>query len=277
MDRKSIVVLVVCFALIILWQVVLVPKFVPPDSSPPGATNAVAAAQMSATTNATQNTTSTLPATNVTAQTFARPEVPEELLVVTNDNARYTFTSHGGGLQLVELLRYPESVGCHQKPTSSTNQLASLNTLAPVPVLTLLGENALVGDGVFKLTPTATGMRAEKKLPNGLNLVKEFQPGSNYLLTASVRLENQSTQTLALPAQEWVVGTATPMGPLDNGQAVSVMWYNGDKAASVGKTFFNTNTTSFFVFPRIPTTEVTAPATLMWLGWPCRTNSSPWR
>ncbi len=36
--------------------------------------------------------------------------VPEELLTITNADARYTFTSYGGGLKLVELLRYPETL-----------------------------------------------------------------------------------------------------------------------------------------------------------------------
>ena len=47
--------------------------------------------------------------------------------------------------------------------------------------------------------------------------MKEFHFSSNYLVNASVRLENTSDQPLALPAQEWVVGTATPMGADDNG------------------------------------------------------------
>ena len=256
MDRKSILVLVVCVALLMLWFP-LVNKLYPPPP-PSSNTNGVASATREAAAGSNQpalpaTTTPGSPPANVAAQSFVRPETPEELRVVTNDNARYTFTSHGGGLQLVELLRYPESVGCHQKLTSSTNQLASLNTLAPVPVLTLLGESALVGDGVFKLTRTATGMRAEKKMSNGLNLVKEFQPGSNYLLTASIRLENQSTQTLTLPAQEWVVGTATPMGPLDNGQVVGIDWYNGTKSESVTEGWFANRTLG--CIPGTPRTE----------------------
>ena len=64
--------------------------------------------------------------------------------------------------------------------------------------------------------------------------MKDFQLSTNYLVTATVRLENRSAQPLALPAQEWVVGTATPMGARDNGQAVGVLWYNGAKTEEVG-------------------------------------------
>ena len=95
--------------------------------------------------------------------------------------------------------------------------MATLNTRAPMPVLAILGDTNLMGDGNFTLTQTADGVRAEKTLANGLRLAKEFHLSSNYLVNASVRLENISDQPLALPAQEWVVGTATPMGPDDTG------------------------------------------------------------
>ena len=66
------------------------------------------------------------------------------------------------------------------------------------------------------MTKTDDGVRAEKSFTNGLRLVKEFHLSSNYLVNASVRLENTSDKPLALPAQELVVGTATPMGPDDS-------------------------------------------------------------
>lgn len=253
MDRTSILVVVVCLALMLLWIFVLVPRLAPTEPMPTVVTNAVVAGQTPVTTNATQTATSASPATNVTAQIFVRPDAPEELLVVTNDNARYTFTSHGGGLKLVELVHYPETVSCYRKQASTTNKLATLNTAAPVPVLTLLGDAALYGDGVFTLTTNAMGVRAEKKLPNGLSLVKEFQLSSNYLITAFVRLENQSARPLSVPLQEWVVGTATPMGPLDNGQVVGVDWYNGTKSESVTEGWFANRTLG--CFPGTPRTE----------------------
>ncbi len=142
---------------------------------------------------------------------------PEQLLVLTNARARYTFTSRGGGLQSVELLDYPETISPRWKKTKTAEGVATLNTRAPVPVLAILGDASLVGDGNFTLTATADGVRADKSLTNGLRLTKEFHLSSNYLVTASVRMENTSAQPITLPAQEWVVGTATPMGPDDNG------------------------------------------------------------
>src|ERR1035437_5481654 len=63
MDRKSILALVVCFIVLMLWYP-LVNKIYPPKPLPPGATNAYSA---------------TLSATNRTASPEAAPAVAEEL------------------------------------------------------------------------------------------------------------------------------------------------------------------------------------------------------
>jgi YidC/Oxa1 family membrane protein insertase len=87
-------------------------------------------------------------------------------------------------------------------------------------------------------------------LTNGLTIVKEFQISSNYLINSTVRFENHSPQPLHLPAQEWVVGTATPMGPRDNGLAVGVIWYNGSGIEDVTAPWFSPR--RFVVLPGEP-------------------------
>ncbi len=119
-------------------------------------------------------------------------------------------------------------------------------------MLAILADESLQGDGVFKLIPTNGGVRAEKTLTNGLTLVKDFRLGTNYLVSATVRVENHSPRALSIPAHELALGTATPMGPQDNGMAQSVMWYDGVHATPVNLSYFNTNTTTLFVFPRTP-------------------------
>jgi YidC/Oxa1 family membrane protein insertase len=90
-------------------------------------------------------------------------------------------------------------------------------------------------------------------------LVKEFHLGSNYLVNATVRLENTTDKPLALPAQQWVVGTATPMGPDDTGTFyLGAMWFNGSDVAECPVTYFDTNTTFLGFFHRTPTTEFRA-------------------
>ncbi|MBI3877693.1 MAG: membrane protein insertase YidC [Verrucomicrobia bacterium] len=251
MDRKSLIILGVSFVLIMLWFK-LVEVWYPP--APPSSTNMVAGATNYAGTNAVATNfaaTNIIQPVPMAAQTaspvsaasasvlFRIPTAEEKLEVLDTPDVRYTFTSHGGGLKLVELKRYRESVASFGKAASDTNRLATLNTKAPVPALTLLGGDAVQDAQPFTLTRTANGLRAEKQLANGLALVKEFRPGSNYLLHATVRLENHSAQPLALPAEEWVIGTATPMSVRDDGQLMGTRWFNGSKADQVGASWYD--------------------------------------
>src|SRR5438046_9431780 len=103
MDRTSIIVIVVCFVLLGLWSFVLMPKLYPPKPLPPGMTNAPAAT-FTATNPAAPTAPPPLAETPAPVhKPIATANVPEELLTVTNDAANYTFTSHGGGLKLIEL------------------------------------------------------------------------------------------------------------------------------------------------------------------------------
>lgn len=256
MDRKSIIVLVVSFALLVLWTP-LINRIFPPQSVPRSTNNVARATNLiESPTNVPGPAGSNAPSV-AAAQPPVRPtpllppDAPEQLEVVENEDARYTFTSLGGALKLVELKRYPETVGCRKR--DATNRWASLNTQATLPVLALLGGEALQGDGVFQLSRLASGVRVEKVLSNGLSLVKEFQLGTNYLMSVTARLENRATQPLALPVQEWTLGTATPMGPLDDASRLAVYWYQGaKKEISVGE--FSEK--GFMCMPRTPPSQV---------------------
>jgi YidC/Oxa1 family membrane protein insertase len=256
MDRKSITILVVCFILLMLWYPLVVNKLYPPKPLPPGWTNSPASltASNALTTSAsTQPPNAPTPALLTPApRVAANTNAPEELLEAANGNVRYTFTSRGGGLKLVELLHHLETVSTLARRQTHTNPVA-LNSGAPAPTLALLGGEAVEGDGAFKLSRTPSGVRAEKTLTNGLTIVKDFRLGTNYLVEATVRLENHSSQPLTLPAQEWVVGTATPLGPRDNGMGVGVLWYNGAKSDEAGASFFSTR--GFACTPRVPPAE----------------------
>jgi YidC/Oxa1 family membrane protein insertase len=256
MDRTGIIVVTLCVILLGFWFVEQ--QRYAQQQARYAATNQAARVQ---TQFAAANSNAVAPALNAIPPAeipVFDTNKPEELRVITNARVRYTFTSRGGGLKSAELLDYPETVSARWKKRVANDGVATLNQRAPVPVLAILGEASLVGDGNFTLTKTADGVRAEKSFANGLRVSKEFHLSSNYLVKASVRLENALDQSLALPAQEWVVGTATPMGPDDNGMNVGAMWCNGTNSASCGASYFSTNTTVLFFFPRIPKTEYLA-------------------
>jgi YidC/Oxa1 family membrane protein insertase len=242
MDRLGITVITVCVLLMGVWLYEehkladqYATDYAREQALHPTPTNAPASIATAPNTTATGN--ASLPA-SASAAPFDT-SLPEHTLVVTNADGRYTFTSRGGGLKLVELPQYPETISLRWKKTAGTDHaLASLNTDAEVPTLAILGDPALVGDGNFTLTRTATGVQAEKMLPDGLRIIKNFELSSNYLINATVRLENRTDKPLSLPAQEWVVGTATPMDADDNGMVEGAMWYNGNAVQDCSPAWF---------------------------------------
>lgn len=243
MDRKAIIVISVSVLLLAFWPS-LMQRIFPPPPFKPGQTNTLTAAVLSGGTNAILNAaTQTLAAASLAVNTNAvapivRPGAPEQTLVISNSLARYTFTSHGGGLKSVELFKFPETVACNVKPGSGPQRLASLNSKAPIAALAILGDSTLQGDGLFALTAIPGGVRAEKRLPGELVVTKDFQIGSNYLIQSSVRLQNKSALPFNVPAQEFVAGTATPMGPLDDGSKVGFYWGHDQKVEHIANSWF---------------------------------------
>ena len=233
MDRKALIVLVISFLFMVLWFPLMNRLY--PRKVLPATTNTV----LSAT-----NGTPTLRASTQSAEApivSIRPaaSASASLVTLTNDTAIYTFSSLGGGLQLVELRAYPENVVCRRKgvPTGSTN-FASLNHKEALPVLSMGGGTLLTGVEEFKLTAEGGRLRAETTLSNGLAVSKEFSLGSNYLVHVRVRLENQSGAALVLPEQDYAIGTAVPMGTNDTGENVGVFWYDGSRAEDVKHGWF---------------------------------------
>jgi len=273
MDRKSIIVLSVCFVLFVLWAQ-LTPRFYPPKMI--SRTNTIASATNVA---ASPNTTTSLEAANQAPWVAPKTGAPEELVVVANDLARYTFTSHGGGLKLVELLKYPESVSKASKASTVARRVATLNAQAQQPVLSLQGSETLVGDGIYKLgnfsgtwtdgtngARAVSGIRAEKLLTNGLFVVKEFELGSNYLVNVRVRFENRAAQALMLPPQQWVSGTATPLDAQDDEALVGLHWYDlvAKSDHTVDRSHFDNKTLG--CLPGTPRTEYRQGGNVSWVA-----------
>ena len=231
MDRKSIIVLVACLLLLMAWPS-LINKIYPPKPLPKG-TNSVAV-----TAAATNPAVAPPPVAGAPTQAVVNPVVsavvpagaPEQTVIVTNQNARYTFTSHGGGLKNIALLGYPETVASFAgKRAGGEKKVAMLNSEAPAPIFALVGDVTLQGDGLYKLSSLGSGVRAEKQLTNGLYVVKDFQVTSNYLVHVTVRVENRSGNPFALPSPQVIAGTATPLNPQDDETLVGFYWYNGEK------------------------------------------------
>lgn len=257
MDRKAIVVISISVALLFLWPSLFQKLY--PTRPLPESTNTVATANgaIAPTSNGTNGVSNGVPAATTTVDSaqsavvsattsissglapWMRSAMPEQTVTLSNGVARYTFTSHGGGLKSVELLHYPETVGCNtKKDPAQNNKLANLNGAAPLPALSLLGDNGFQGDGLFELKRIADGIRAEKRLSNDLVIVKDFVLTSNYLFRCVVRLENRSAQPVSVGNQEVLVGTGTPMSPSDDGSKVGFYWGRDQRVEHITSVWF---------------------------------------
>jgi len=133
------------------------------------------------------------------------PSSPEQTLVVTSDSVRYTFSSHWGGLKQVELLSYPESVDRNAKKGAAPNP-ATLNAQAKIPAMSLLGGEALEGDGVFALSQPAPGtVRAEKTLGK---LLKDHPEGKHVAQALYYRGEAQYAESKKAEAVDALLQTS---------------------------------------------------------------------
>src|SRR5436190_1636849 len=163
MDRTARIVLILAFAFLISWYY-LVSRIYPPKPVPLRNTNLVSNVTNTFGTSLTSsNGITAIPAI---IRPVTAPSGIEQTVLIENDDARYTFTSQGGGLKRVELKKYPQFIGC-QNEGANTNSLATLNRNAPLPLLVLLGGQEMEGDGNFQITRTGNGLHAEKVLANG--------------------------------------------------------------------------------------------------------------
>jgi YidC/Oxa1 family membrane protein insertase len=271
MDRKSIIILIVCFILLMLW-VPLVNRLFPPVHVA-ASTNVSARTQTNLSAEGTGTngfTTPVISEPTLPAPSWIRPTAPEEFKTLENDVVRCVFTSHGGGLKRVELLRYHDTVGRGKRTPAATNRFATLNRWAPVPALTLFGGSTLEDSTPFQLTKTEAGLRAEKDLTNGLRLVKVFRLGTNYSLTATIRIENRSRQAVNLPLRELVVGTATPINRDEISRFLGVQWYDGESPQFVDSSWFDNRSFAGCLgcVPAAPRTQYDSPglSNVVWVA-----------
>ena len=241
MDRKGLTVLIFAVLLLLGVNLFVAPKVFPPKLILAPSTNQLSGNLPASGNNGTIGTSVTALAprssadpTNGTtgAPAIDAPRRPEQLLSLTNSKVRFVMTSHGGALKQAAMVEHKTFIPCRTSPSGlDTNALLTLNLDGPTPVLGFEIGSHIDGNGDYELTAlSGGGVRAEKILPNGLAIVREFRLSTNeYLLNAKVRIENRGTTDLALPAQDISIGTATPMNGHDKGDALGVDWLSADK------------------------------------------------
>ena len=166
------------------------------------ASNAIVRVTTLATTNTTAITTAPVAATKPAVE---RPA--EKNLTLSNDFIRVTFTSWGGGIRTVELLKH--------KATTEGN--ITLNGGAPDAALAVTGVPDADANAVYSIEqtgPATVVMRAA-------NMTKTVTLGADYVLDATVEC--------GAPSVGVVVGTAGPTYVKEAPMYLNADWQDGPK------------------------------------------------
>ncbi len=265
MDRKGIGILLVAFALMLGWPA-LVNRLYPPSERAKTATNAIPRSPSSNSVVGVQTgSTSSIPATTI--QSVPSPTAPPvqvlsatagKTLVLENTQVRATFTSLGGGLRRVDLKEYPAVIARGKGQGAQASMDVMLNDPAFSPAFVHAGLPGLGGDQEFELIQRDGAVIAQKDLPEGLRVVKEYRLASNYVFQVTIRHENRGSRPVALPSGEMVMGTASTADRQETGDWLGAYWYNGTAAEHVDMTWFANRFMG--CIPGVPRTEYEAGA-----------------
>jgi YidC/Oxa1 family membrane protein insertase len=199
MDKRTLLIVAACLVALIGWQK-LVDKIYPPKPKPPRP-------PMAAATNVVP-AEATAPATNVAAAIQPatiesepeKPRLPEQIKMLSNEFIRAEFTSWGGGIRQVELLKH----------RANGHGNVVLNGPGLAPALALQNVAGAGTNDAFDIEqPDAKTVVARTRTRSGIEVRKTFVLGGDYVVTGRVEIVRRadsetSTQTVAV-----VLGTAT--------------------------------------------------------------------
>jgi YidC/Oxa1 family membrane protein insertase len=217
MDKRTIWIVLACVIALIGWQK-LVDVLYPPKPKPPRP-------PITAPTNVVSSEVETV-ATNVAAAiqpTPAEPEQPrppEQIKTLSNEFVRMEFTSWGGGVRLVELLKH--------KANGHGNIV--LNGPGLVPALALLNVPGAGTNDAFQIEqPDAKTIVVRTVTRSGSEIRKTFALGADYTLTGRVEISGRAESTPSTQNVALVVGTATIATAKEGPTFLGVDWYAAGK------------------------------------------------
>ena len=222
MDKKTMLVVVGCLIALFGWQTAI-NRIYPPKPKPLRPATA-------AVTNAPAQTEAAKPAekpvgpAKATTETVAEPTEPrpaEQTVTLRNEYVHMVFTSWGGGVRSVELLKH--------KANDSSNVV--LNGQVFVPALALSGVTNAGSDAVFAIEqPAPDTIVMKRRTKDGLDITKTFRLNEAYLLSNSVEIARAPQSAAALPSTVGlVIGTATPATAKELPDFITTGWFVGEK------------------------------------------------
>ncbi len=259
MDRKSVIIFVLSFVVLLGWGPFVNTVLYPVDERKVvSSTNTVDGAQVEIQEGTAEAVSQVEPATGndlvpaaveSTAAVIAPPAVSleEKSITLENELASYRFGNIGGGIDLVDLKRYPNDTSCSDDEESADTEIsyAQVNPWASTSILSLrMGDSNLTRG--YEIEETDGRVTMSLSLDGGLQIEKIFELGTNYLVKAKTKITNTSETALDVPSQYWSVGTATPLAPEDNGILMGMMYYNGSDIERVKESWFANRTLGCF-------------------------------
>jgi len=221
MDKKTVLAVIVCLIALIAWQT-LVNRIYPPKPKPLRAVTATI-------TNAPQPRAETAPPVEKSAppaptkEVVAEPEESrpaEQTATLSNEYVRMDFTSWGGGVRWVELLKY--------KINGSGNVMLNGKEFAPALALANIANAG--PDAVFTLEhPAADTVVMNRHTRTGLDVTKTFRLGKGYVLDGTIDITPPPHATPPTNTIDLVIGTATPVEAKELPNFLTASWLVGEK------------------------------------------------
>ncbi len=220
MDKKTILVVLGCLIALIGWQA-LINQIYPPK--PKAAKVSTAGATSNAVPQAPTESPAEKPVEPVKEAAVApeEPRSPEQTITLSNEFVRMEFTTWGGGVRSVELLKH--------RVNGSGNVV--LNGTNFVPALTLMGITNAGPDSVFAVEqPAPNTVVMKRQTRAGWVITKTFTLNDGYLLAGTVEIARVARGSEPLPATAGLaIGTVTPTTAKELPTYLTASWLLGDK------------------------------------------------
>jgi YidC/Oxa1 family membrane protein insertase len=218
MDKRTIWIVLGCLVALVAWQKLVDVMFPPKPKRPRPVTEAV-----STNVEPVHAEAPLEKAVEAIKEPVAEPDQPrspEQTAMLSNEFVRVEFTSWGGGIRQVELLKH--------KANGHGNVI--LNGPEVVPALTLKGIPGAGAEAGFELQrPDDKTVVMRTRARGGDAITKTFSLGDGYLLTGRVAIIESGGSTMATQNVEMVVGTATIANPKELPTYLGVDWLVGSK------------------------------------------------
>jgi len=157
------------------------------------------------------------------------PRPPEQLVTLSNEFIQVEFTTHGGGIAKVTLLKYRKDVDDPDLVVLNRHRLL-LNEWLKIPIGEMYGIDGFDHYTVFTARQEANGVIFEAVNDAGVKLVKEFRLGADYLLDGSFAVVNSGEKPLPAARMEIAMGIAASMVPSDTFDLPYLGWNDGNKS-----------------------------------------------